>query len=164
MSKLTSSTASVEAAFDADPSDIKINISLPGFREDSGKIFIPPTVRHVEKGLNKETILTRDPLPIEGYHPFLDLGTRLAYGANTPAYKSERVRIATLIELTDRSAPFRLSHYLAPYASQAPFCLARRMLAPYMHRIRRLQKISLLSRSQDWRSGCSGSGIIVPAG
>jgi aspartate aminotransferase len=85
-------TAFVEAAFERETATNKVNLSLPGFREDSGKIFIPPTVRHVEKSLGNETILTRDPLPIEGYHPFLDLGTRLAYGANTPAYRYKRVR------------------------------------------------------------------------
>lgn len=105
----------MDAAFEEDQTDGKINAALPGFREDSGKVFIPPTVRHVEKGLRNEPILTRDPLPIEGYHPFLDSGTRLAYGANTPAYRHRRVGVLVRAKLTaDRKHPVHISHLRAP--------------------------------------------------
>lgn len=77
--------------FETDPFENKIDLSLPGFREDNGKIFIPPTVRHVEKLLRNEQILLLDPLPIQGLETFLDVGVRLAYGPDSPAYRKERV-------------------------------------------------------------------------
>lgn len=78
-------------SFEADESATKIDLSVPGFREETGSIFIPPTVRHVEKQLRNERILLLDPLPIQGLDPFLDVGVRLAYGHDSPAYRKERV-------------------------------------------------------------------------
>jgi aspartate aminotransferase len=82
---------SLSEAFDADTFPQKLNLGLPGFREDTGRIFIPPTVRYVEKKLRNENILAEEALPIQGYESFLDLGTRFAYGGDTPAYKKHLV-------------------------------------------------------------------------
>lgn len=84
------SAASVQMSFEADESATKVDLSVPGFREETGSIFIPPTVRHVEKQLRNERILLLDPLPIQGLDPFLDVGVRLAYGHDSPAYRKER--------------------------------------------------------------------------
>lgn len=81
----------MQDSFERDTTEMKIDLSLAGFREESGKIFIPPTVRHVEKTLRNERILLLDPLPIQGLDSFLDVGTRLAYGQDSPAYRKERV-------------------------------------------------------------------------
>jgi aspartate aminotransferase len=86
-----------ESTQNAEASSSKIDLTLPGFREDSGKIFIPPTVRHVEKQLRNERILLLDPLPIQGLESFLDVGNKLAYGAESPAYRKERVRLFSAI-------------------------------------------------------------------
>lgn len=91
LSELTLSSASAQLTYETDSAETKIDLCVPGFREDSGKIFIPPTVRHVEKLLRNERILLLDPLPIQGLEPFLDVGTRLAYGQDSPAYRKERV-------------------------------------------------------------------------
>jgi hypothetical protein len=48
-------------------------------------------VRHVEKQLRNERILLLDPLPIQGLETFLDVGNKLAYGGESPAYRKERV-------------------------------------------------------------------------
>ena len=48
-------------------------------------------MRHVEKQLRNERILLLDPLPIQGLETFLDVGNKLAYGGESPAYRKERV-------------------------------------------------------------------------
>ncbi|GFZ50063.1 hypothetical protein JCM24511_07816 [Saitozyma sp. JCM 24511] len=84
-------TTTITEAFDADTFPQKLNLGLPGFREDTGRIFIPPTVRYVEKKLRNENILAEEALPIQGYESFLDHGTRFAYGGDTPAYKKHLI-------------------------------------------------------------------------
>ena len=89
---LNDSVPTSESPENPEASSSKIDLTLPGFREDSGKIFIPPTVRHVEKQLRNERILLLEPLPIQGLESFLDVGNKLAYGADSPAYRKERAR------------------------------------------------------------------------
>ncbi|WVR08207.1 hypothetical protein IAU60_005254 [Kwoniella sp. DSM 27419] len=90
----------VTSAYEADEVPTKINLSLPGFREDNGKIFVPPTVRYVEKNLRNENILSREALPIGGHAPFLDVGTKFAYGAESQAYRHKRIAAIQAISLT----------------------------------------------------------------
>ncbi|KAI9633044.1 aspartate aminotransferase-P2, mitochondrial precursor [Dioszegia hungarica] len=67
----------------------KLDLTLQGFREDNGRIFIPPTVRYVEKTMraDKESVLARDALPIQGDEQFFKEGTRLIYGAESTVWK-----------------------------------------------------------------------------
>jgi aspartate aminotransferase len=82
----------VQAAYDEDDTPVKHNIGLSGFREDSGRLFVPPSVRQVERALlAKPSNLSEEPLPVEGYQPFLDAGAQFAYGDNVWAYKKEHV-------------------------------------------------------------------------
>ncbi|WRT69523.1 uncharacterized protein IL334_006510 [Kwoniella shivajii] len=93
-------SVAIASAYEADELPTKINLSLPGFREDNGKIFIPPTVRYVEKNLRNENILAREALPIEGYAPFLDVGVRFAYGVDSQPYRHRRISAIQALSLT----------------------------------------------------------------
>ncbi|KAK6908754.1 hypothetical protein L486_01602 [Kwoniella mangroviensis CBS 10435] len=93
-------SVAIASAYENDEVGVKINLSLPGFREDNGKIFIPPTVRYVEKNLRNENILAREALPIEGYSPFLDAGTKFAYGSESQAYRHRRIASIQAFSLT----------------------------------------------------------------
>jgi len=48
-------------------------------------------VRYALKSMRNENILARQALPIEGESSFLDLATKLAYGADSVPYRSKRV-------------------------------------------------------------------------
>lgn len=85
------SIAALTAACAADPSSSKLNLMLPGFREDNGNIFLPPTVQYVEKKMREQSMLSREALPIQGDEAFLDVGLRCGYGAESAAYKQGRV-------------------------------------------------------------------------
>ncbi|WVW86749.1 hypothetical protein I302_108803 [Kwoniella bestiolae CBS 10118] len=93
-------SVAIASAYENDEIGVKINLSLPGFREDNGKIFIPPTVRYVEKNLRNENILAREALPIEGYAPFLDAGIKFAYGVESQAYRHRRIASIQALSLT----------------------------------------------------------------
>ncbi|WWC95539.1 hypothetical protein V866_002404 [Kwoniella sp. B9012] len=93
-------SVAIASAYENDEVGVKINLSLPGFREDNGKIFIPPTVRYVEKNLRNENILAREALPIEGYSPFLDAGIKFAYGSESQAYRHRRIASIQAFSLT----------------------------------------------------------------
>jgi aspartate/tyrosine/aromatic aminotransferase len=71
----------------------KLNLGLAGFRQDDGSIFVPPTSRSVERSIHLRSGFVHDALPSEGYAPFLDLGTKLAFGKDSPAYKEGRVSL-----------------------------------------------------------------------
>ncbi|WWC73523.1 uncharacterized protein I206_107495 [Kwoniella pini CBS 10737] len=93
-------SVAITTAYENDEIPTKINLSLPGFREDNGKIFIPPTVRYVEKNLRNDNILAREALPVEGYAPFLDVGVKFAYGADSQAYRHKRIASIQAFSLT----------------------------------------------------------------
>ncbi|ORY34865.1 pyridoxal phosphate-dependent transferase [Naematelia encephala] len=83
--------STIANAHDNDSIPDKLNLALPGFREDSGLIFVPPTVRYAEKLLRQEEILSKDALPIEGDDRFLDAGIKFAYGADSAPYTNKRI-------------------------------------------------------------------------
>ena len=83
-------------AYEEDASPSKLNLSLQGFRDDEERLFIPPTVRYVEKHMVNENILTREALPVEGHAPFLDLGVKFAYGVDSTAYRDRRVSVGII--------------------------------------------------------------------
>jgi aspartate/tyrosine/aromatic aminotransferase len=71
----------------------KLDLTLHGFREDNGRIFIPPTVRYVEKMMraDKESILAKDAIPIQGDEKFLREGTKLVYGGESTVWRKSHV-------------------------------------------------------------------------
>ncbi|WVQ79380.1 hypothetical protein IAT38_001477 [Cryptococcus sp. DSM 104549] len=88
------------AAFEADDDPDKMNLCLPGFREDNGNLFIPPTVRYIENKLRTENILAKEALPIEGYAPFIEAGLKFAYGSDSAALRHRRIAAIQAISLT----------------------------------------------------------------
>lgn len=84
----------VNTLLESDANNPQLDLTLHGFREDNGRIFIPPTVRYVEKRMRaeQESVLARDALPIQGDEKFLSEGTKLAYGAASPAWRKGLVR------------------------------------------------------------------------
>lgn len=98
--KLTFSLTAIETAYNEDSSESKLNLTLPGFRENSGKVFIPPTMRHAEKRLREESLFAPGILPIEGYAPFLEVGTRFAYGEENVAFKNQRIASIQAISIS----------------------------------------------------------------
>jgi len=85
------SSLRVASSFEEDDDPGKLNLSIHGFREDNGRIFIPPTVRYAEKSMRNENILAQEALPIQGRADFIDLGVKFAYGADTLAYRNRKV-------------------------------------------------------------------------
>jgi aspartate aminotransferase len=81
----------INAAYEADTAGTKLNLSLHGFREDNGRIFIPPTVRYVEKQMRNENILANEALPIWGDERFLQSALKFAYGEDTAHLKKRNV-------------------------------------------------------------------------
>ena len=70
-----------------------MNLFLPGFREDNGQIFIPPTVRYVEKQMRTENLLAREALPVWGDEQFLEEGVKFAYGPDNVSFQLKNVSI-----------------------------------------------------------------------
>ena len=73
-------------AFVADTAPQKVNVSLPGFREDNGKIFVPPTVRYVSKQVRNEDLLGVE-LSAMGDEKFLEHGVNFAFGEDHSRYR-----------------------------------------------------------------------------
>ena len=73
----------IAKAFDDDEAPTKLNLSVTGFREDSGRIFVPPSVRYAEKQMKAESVLADQVLPAWGDEKFLGAGVKFAYGAET---------------------------------------------------------------------------------
>ncbi|ORX37874.1 pyridoxal phosphate-dependent transferase [Kockovaella imperatae] len=106
----------VSAAYNADASSSKIDLSLPGFREDSGKPFLPPTVRHAEKQLRNAELFNRDALPVWGDERFLAEGIKFAYGSDHAKLKLENIAAIQASTLTGalRLAGTFLSRFSGP--------------------------------------------------
>ncbi|BEJ06578.1 hypothetical protein CcaverHIS641_0311000 [Cutaneotrichosporon cavernicola] len=109
------SIVQIEEAHAADESPNKLNVAVHGFRDDKGNIYRPPTVKHAEKALREDPNLFNETLPIEGYTPFLDLGTRFGYGEDSVAYKNKRIASIQAMSVTGglRMAAIFLSRFPA---------------------------------------------------
>ena len=81
--ELTDRVTDIARAFEDDDAPTKLNLSVTGFREDSGRIFVPPSVRYAEKQMKAESVLADQVLPAWGDEKFLDAGVKFAYGAET---------------------------------------------------------------------------------
>ncbi|TYJ57880.1 hypothetical protein B9479_001490 [Cryptococcus floricola] len=93
-------TVAVASAFAANEAPTKVNISLFGYRDVGGKLFIPPTVRYAAKQIQNEQLLLVGPLSIDGYAPFLDAGVKFAYGADSYPYRHKRIAAVQAVSLT----------------------------------------------------------------
>ncbi|WVQ75136.1 hypothetical protein IAR50_004745 [Cryptococcus sp. DSM 104548] len=93
-------TVAVASAFAANEAATKVNISLFGYRDVGGKLFIPPTVRYAAKQIQSEQLLLTEPLSIDGYAPFLDAAVKFAYGADSYPYRHKRIAAVQAVSLT----------------------------------------------------------------
>lgn len=64
-----------------------LDLTLPGFREDNGRLFVPPTVRYAEKTLRSGKDMISEGMTDRGWEPFLDSATKFAFGGETPSYR-----------------------------------------------------------------------------
>lgn len=90
----------IQTAYIEDTAPVKVNLSLMGFREDNGKVFLPPTVKYAEKKMREDSAFSHESLPIEGYAPFLDSATRFAYGEDSPVIRHKRVAAIQAMSIT----------------------------------------------------------------
>ena len=67
-----------------------LDLTLPGFRDDDGNLFIAPTMRYVAQATKATDILGREPMPQGGHAAFIDAALKFAYGDNKP-YRSRRI-------------------------------------------------------------------------
>lgn len=109
------SIVQIEEAHTEDESPNKLNVAVHGFRDDKGNMYRPPTVKHAETRLREDPDLFNETLPIEGYAPFLDLGTRFGYGEDSVVYKNKRVAAIQAMSVTGglRMAAIFLSRFPA---------------------------------------------------
>lgn len=95
--------ARLVSAYDDDPTPTKVNLTLPGFRDNEGKIFVPPTVRYMEKSMKDASLYAEEALPPWGDEAFCKAALKFAYGEDEKRYKSDQVSqlsIGTLAKLT----------------------------------------------------------------
>lgn len=57
-------------------------------------------MRHAEKKLREDPEIFHDTLPVEGYAPFLEHGTRFAYGSESQVYKNKRIAAIQAMSVT----------------------------------------------------------------
>jgi len=117
------SSSQIDAAFEEDISETKLNLSVPGFRESSGKVFLPPTMRHAEKRLREDNLFNPGVLPVHGYEPFLEAGTRFGYGPESNAFKSQRIAAIQAVSVTGalRLAASFLARFPAPAGNRSVY-------------------------------------------
>jgi aspartate aminotransferase len=113
----------IETAYEEDASETKLNLTVPGFRENSGKVFLPPTMRHAEKRLREENLFTPGVISVHGYEPFLEAGTRFGYGEESHAFKNQRIAAIQAVSITGalRLASGFLSRFPAPVGNRAVY-------------------------------------------
>ena len=81
----------ISEAFEADQAPGKITLALPGFRDDNGAIFVPPTVKYAEKQMRTESVLAEEALPAWGDQAFLNEGLKFAYGEEEGRFQYKHV-------------------------------------------------------------------------
>lgn len=81
-------------------SDNRLDVALAGFRDEQNKIFHPPTVRFVEKKLREEAVFMHEEIPIQGFVPFIEYGTRFAYGEDSAPVRNKRIAAIQAVSIT----------------------------------------------------------------
>lgn len=75
-----------------------MDLTIPGLRGDSCEVFVPPTIKHVEKEMfeQKVSFWSKDPLSIQGDPEFLAAATKFGYGDDSTAIKKDLVSLLKL--------------------------------------------------------------------
>jgi len=81
-----------------------MTLALPGFRDDNGAIFVPPTVKYAEKQMRTESVLAEEALPAWGDQAFLNEGLKFAYGEEEGRFQYKNVSSSRWSRLTQISA------------------------------------------------------------
>jgi len=76
--------------FREDPSDLKVNLSVGAYRDDSGKPWVLPVVRKVESMMAADSTLNHEYLPVAGLPSLRDAAVELALGKESPAIAEGR--------------------------------------------------------------------------
>ncbi|MCJ1334349.1 aspartate transaminase aat1 [Thelotrema lepadinum] len=89
----------ITEAFKADSFPEKINLGVGAYRDDKGKPYVLPSVRTAEKKVI-DSNLDKEYAGITGVPAFTKAAAQLAYGADSPAIKEDRVAITQSISGT----------------------------------------------------------------
>jgi len=89
----------ITEAFKADTFPEKINLGVGAYRDDKGKPYVLPSVRAAEKKL-VDSALDKEYAGITGVPSFTKVAAVLAYGADSPVIKEDRVAITQSISGT----------------------------------------------------------------
>ncbi|KAK9348350.1 pyridoxal phosphate-dependent transferase [Lipomyces starkeyi] len=81
----------VLAAYKADPSSQKVDVSVGAYRDNSGKPWVLPVVKKVDSILKDDPTLDHEYLPITGLPEFTTQSARLVLGATADAIKNNLV-------------------------------------------------------------------------
>lgn len=94
MGNADSSLARILSTYEEDTTPTKVNFTLPGFRDNEGKIFVPPTVRYMEKNMKEASLYAEEALPAWGDELFLRAALKFAYGDDEKRYHYDNVSLA----------------------------------------------------------------------
>ncbi|KAL2215933.1 putative aspartate aminotransferase [Thermoascus aurantiacus ATCC 26904] len=89
----------ITEAFKADPFKEKINLGVGAYRDDQGKPYVLPSVRAAEEKIVASR-LDKEYAGITGIPSFTKAAAELAYGADSPAIKEDRLAITQSISGT----------------------------------------------------------------
>ncbi|KAH8697715.1 putative aspartate aminotransferase [Talaromyces proteolyticus] len=89
----------ITEAFKADSFSEKINLGVGAYRDDKGKPYVLPSVRTAEDKVVASR-LDKEYAGITGIPSFTKKAAELAYGANSPALKEERLAITQSVSGT----------------------------------------------------------------
>ncbi|KAJ8681887.1 hypothetical protein QAD02_017679 [Eretmocerus hayati] len=78
-------------AFQDDPHQPKVNLTIGAYRTSEGKPWVLPVVRKVESALAADETLNHEYLPVLGLDSFSQAATRMVLGKDSPAIAQGRV-------------------------------------------------------------------------
>ncbi|KAK7208321.1 pyridoxal phosphate-dependent transferase [Myxozyma melibiosi] len=81
----------VLAAYRADPSPTKVDVSVGAYRDDNGKPWVLPVVRKVEAIISADPSVDHEYLPITGLPDFTAAAGKLVLGSDAAAISEDRV-------------------------------------------------------------------------
>ncbi|RHZ81187.1 hypothetical protein Glove_123g209 [Diversispora epigaea] len=79
------------AQYKADTFQHKVNLGVGAYRDDSGKPWVLPVVKKVEKIIVNDPTIDHEYLPILGLPPFREASIKLILGPDNPVIKEKRV-------------------------------------------------------------------------
>jgi len=87
------------AAYEADPSPLKVNLGRGVYKDDNGKNWVLPSVRMAEQKMFEEK-QQHDYLPFKGWDTFVKHTAEFAFGADSPLLRDKKVATVQTISGT----------------------------------------------------------------